>query len=127
MISVEPRDGDSVAGIWAIAAVLASPVASAWAAATYLGAGLGPTAIKLSAAQVLTLPWPAGSVEEAAGRLQAGDVDGAAQAAVASDGLAEGERGRCGRGGSSGDPRRRLGTRRRVSAIRPWPAPATRG
>jgi hypothetical protein len=127
VISVEPRDGDSVASIWAIAAVLASPMASAWAAATYLGAGLGPTAIKLSAAQVLTLPWPAGSVEEAAGRLQAGDVDGAAQAALASYGLAEGERDAVWAWWQQRRPARRLGTRRRVSAIRPRPAPVTRG
>ena len=33
--------------LWPVGAVLCSPVTSAWAAATYLGAGLGPATIKL--------------------------------------------------------------------------------
>ena len=77
VISVEPRPG-SRTDVWTLAAVLGSPVASAWAASTYLGAGLGSTAIKLAASQVLTLPWPPGSLEDAAARLEDGDVDGAA-------------------------------------------------
>ena len=78
VISVEPRPG-SRTDVWTVAAVLGSPVASAWAASTYLGAGLGSTAIKLAASQVLTLPWPPGSLEDAAARLEDGDVDGAAR------------------------------------------------
>lgn len=44
--------------LWHAAAVLLSPVASAWAVRTYGGAGLSPGAIKLSAAQVRAIPLP---------------------------------------------------------------------
>ncbi len=79
VISIEPRPG---ADLWSIAAVLGSPVTSAWAAGTYLGAGLGATAIKLSARQALTLPWPAGPLDEAAALLRHGDLDAAAIASM---------------------------------------------
>ena len=39
VVSVVPRTADD---LWPVGAVLCSPVTSAWAAATYLGAGLGP-------------------------------------------------------------------------------------
>jgi hypothetical protein len=74
VVSVVPRaEGD----LWRVATALLSPVASAWAASTYLGAGLSAGAIKVSAAQVLDLPLPAGPLEEAADRLRCGDLDGA--------------------------------------------------
>ncbi len=59
--------------------MLTAPVASAWAAATYLGAGLTATAIKLSAAQVLTLPLPPRPWDDAAAALATGDVDACAR------------------------------------------------
>ena len=43
---------------WHVAAALSSPLASAWAAGTYLGAALSPGAIKLSARQLGDLPLP---------------------------------------------------------------------
>jgi hypothetical protein len=70
--------------------VLGSPVASAWAATAYFGAGLG-AALKLSAGQVRTMPWPAGDLAEAAARLRAGDVDGAAAASTRAYGVEAGE------------------------------------
>ena len=73
--------------LWPIGAVLCSPVASAWAAATYLGAGLGAATIKLSAAQTLTIPRPAGPLDEAVELLRAGDLDGAGVASTRAYGV----------------------------------------
>ena len=84
VVSVEPRTADD---LWPVGAVLCSPVTSAWAAATYLGAGLGPATIKLSAAQTLTIPWPAGPLDDAAELLRAGDLDGAGVASTRAYGL----------------------------------------
>ena len=44
--------------LWHVAAALSSPLTSAWAAGTYLGAALTTTAIKLSARQVAEVPVP---------------------------------------------------------------------
>ena len=72
VLTVVPRAPDDV---WRIGAVLSAPAASAWAASTYLGAALSPKAIKLSASQLLTLPVPRRSWDDAAAALEAGDVD----------------------------------------------------
>jgi SAM-dependent methyltransferase len=72
VITVVPRTPDD---LWRVAAVLTAPAVSAWAAATYLGAALAATAIKLSASQVLTLPLPSRPWNAAADALAAGDVD----------------------------------------------------
>jgi N-6 DNA Methylase len=72
VITVVPRATDD---LWRVAAVLTAPAVSAWAAATYLGAALTATAIKLSASQVLTLPLPNRQWDDAADALAAGDVD----------------------------------------------------
>lgn len=92
VVSVEPPPGTSPPDLWALAAVLGSPAASAWAAATYLGAGLGATALKLSASQVLTIPWPGATLGAAATRLQVGDIAGSARAALDAYRLAAEER-----------------------------------
>jgi len=76
VITVVPRAPDD---LWRVGAVLTAPAASAWAAATYLGAALSATAIKLSASQVLTLPLPVRPWDDAAEALAAGDVDGCAR------------------------------------------------
>lgn len=54
-----------------IAAVLNSPVASAWAVAQFLGTGLSATSVRLSAKSILTIPLPtnAAAWSEAAGLL----------------------------------------------------------
>jgi hypothetical protein len=80
VISVEPRAGVDP---WLLAAVIGSPVASAWAATNYLGAGLGSGTLKLSASQLVQLPLPPGDPTAAAALLRAGEVD--ASAAVAAD------------------------------------------
>jgi hypothetical protein len=83
-ISVEPHDP---ADLWRVGAVLTSPVASAWAATEVFGAGRSVGAVKLSAQQVLDIPWPAGSLDDAAARLRAGDAQGCARATLAAYGL----------------------------------------
>lgn len=55
LITITPRRRTD---LWHIAAVLLSPVATAWAIRHYAGAGLSADAIKLSAKQVLTIPIP---------------------------------------------------------------------
>lgn len=55
VISVIPRDAGD---LWRLAAALASPVCAAVAMHRHAGAALSPTAIKLSASQVLQLPLP---------------------------------------------------------------------
>jgi hypothetical protein len=84
VVSVEPVDPVDV---WRVAAVLCSPVASAVAASRFLGAGLAPGALKLSASQLLDLPCPASPWDAAAERLAAGDLDGCAVAMTAAYGL----------------------------------------
>ncbi|HEX9259293.1 MAG TPA: N-6 DNA methylase [Acidimicrobiales bacterium] len=77
VVSIEPYDPGAV---WRVAAVLTSGVASAWAAATYAGAGLSGAAIKLSAAQVRTLPLPARPWDAGVAALRDGDVAACANA-----------------------------------------------
>jgi hypothetical protein len=68
VIAVEADSGR----LWEVAAVLNSPVATAWAYTRYGGTALSVDAVKLSARQVLDIPLPAGTGawEEAAGLLR---------------------------------------------------------
>lgn len=70
LITVVPMRLDR---LWHVAAVLCSPVATAWAATHYGGVGLSPEALKLSAGQVLRLPIPqdGGTWDRAAAELRA--------------------------------------------------------
>jgi hypothetical protein len=77
VVAVHPR---RVEDVWSVAAVLTAPPVAAWAATHHLGTGLGPTALKLSATQVLDLPLPRRSWDGAADLLRAGDVHGCAEA-----------------------------------------------
>jgi hypothetical protein len=67
--------------LWPIAAALNSPPLSAWAATQHLGAARSSTALKLSAAEVRSLPLPTRSSawDQAAASLQAGDILRSAQ------------------------------------------------
>lgn len=65
---------------WGIGAVLSSPVASAWLAARTLGTGLSPSVLRPTARLLRSLPVPDRGWVEAAARLRAGDLDGAADA-----------------------------------------------
>lgn len=71
--------GDDHARVaWEIAAVLTSPVASAWAWHRNAGTGLSADAIRLGPVVLSDLPWPAGRLDRAVTRLQGGDVRGCA-------------------------------------------------
>lgn len=77
VISVEPSAPDDV---WALGAALSSPVVAAFAAARYAGAGLSPTALRLSANQVLALPLPPAPWAAATDLFRRGDLAGCGRA-----------------------------------------------
>ena len=59
---------------WALAAVLTSPVATAWAWHRAAGTGLAARSVRLGPRWLIELPWPAGELEPAVAALRAGDV-----------------------------------------------------
>ena len=65
---------DRPAGVWELAAVLTSPIASvlAWHAAG--GTGLSTTSMRVGPAVLAATPWPAGPLERAVEALRSGDV-----------------------------------------------------
>lgn len=65
---------DSAAAVWEIAAVLTSPVASAWAWHRCAGSGLSGRALRTGSTVLATLPWPAARLASAVDALRAGDV-----------------------------------------------------
>jgi hypothetical protein len=77
--------------LWELAAVLNSPVVSvlAWHAAA--GTGLSTTSVRVSPVTLGAMPWPAGSLSDAATALQAGDLVVAAELSCAAYGLGPGE------------------------------------
>jgi hypothetical protein len=83
VISVEPT---AAADAWALGAALSSPVLAAYAAARYAGAGRSPTALKLSANQVLELPLPPATWTEATELFRRGDLAGCGRALCALEG-----------------------------------------
>lgn len=73
VISVVPHDP---ADVWRVAALLTSPVASAWIVTQRVGTGLSAHAIRVTASDLARLPLPsdASAWQEAASALQRGDV-----------------------------------------------------
>jgi hypothetical protein len=69
-------------GLWPLAAALASPAISAWAAARAAGTALSPGALRLSAPLVRDVPLPSDEAAWAEGTaaLRAGDLDAFASA-----------------------------------------------
>jgi hypothetical protein len=59
---------------WEIAAVLTSPVASAWLWTHGAGTGLSADAIRLSPVTLAALPWPSGDLGQAVDALRRGDI-----------------------------------------------------
>lgn len=74
VISAYPTGDDLAATAWKIAAVLTSPVASAWAWHRSAGTGLSADAIRLGPVLLADLPWPNGSLDAAVQELRVGDV-----------------------------------------------------
>jgi len=90
VVGVYPGRGESLfdAGpvepdlVWRIAAVLTSPVASAWAWHRQAGTGLSVGTIRLGPVLLGELPWPAGELDAAVIALRAGDVRGCGTATL---------------------------------------------
>jgi len=70
--AVPDRSGGDIA--FEIAAVLTSPVASAWAWHRSAGTGLSSDAIRVGPVVLAEVPWPSGPLEAAVAALAAGDV-----------------------------------------------------
>jgi SAM-dependent methyltransferase len=70
-----------------IAAVLTSPVASAWAWRRAAGTGLSAATMRLGPRWLAELPWPAGDLAMATAALDAGDVAACGEAVTAAYGL----------------------------------------
>jgi len=75
---------------WTIAAVLTSPVASAWLWHRGAGTGLSADAIRLSPVTLAALPWPAGDLAEAVESLRRGDTRACGAAVDAAYGISDG-------------------------------------
>ena len=72
---------------WALAAVLTSPVATAWAWHRAAGTGLAARSVRLGPRWLTELPWPAGDVAPAVAALRAGDVGACGDAATRAYGV----------------------------------------
>jgi hypothetical protein len=78
------------ADVWSVAAVLTSPVASAWAWHRAAGTGLSARSLRLGPRWLAELPWPAGSLAGAVDALAASDVVGCGAAVSDAYGLGAG-------------------------------------
>ncbi|CAB4880160.1 unannotated protein [freshwater metagenome] len=87
VISVVPHDAGDV---WLAAAMLTSPVASAWIALQRIGTGLSAQAIRVTASDLAALPLPADRTawKDASDSLQNGDVYGCGRHMIHAYGLA---------------------------------------
>jgi SAM-dependent methyltransferase len=74
---------------WEIAAVLTSPIASAWAWHRSAGTGMSADAIRLGPVLLADLPWPRGDLGAAVSALRAHDVRNCARAVHRAFGLDE--------------------------------------
>lgn len=66
--------------VWEIAAVLTSPLASAWLWHRSAGTGLSASSVRASPTVLADLPWPDGDLSAATDALRTGDVRGCARA-----------------------------------------------
>lgn len=80
---------DLAESAWTIAAVLTSPVASAWLWHRGAGTGLSADAIRLSPVTLAALPWPTGDLGSAVAALRDGDVRGCGAAVDAAYGVGD--------------------------------------
>jgi hypothetical protein len=87
--SITPFDGDPDPGttVRRIAAVLTSPVASAWCWHLAAGTGMSATSVRLTPEILAEVPWPDGDLDVAVQALEAGDVEGCGAAVLAAFGI----------------------------------------
>jgi hypothetical protein len=77
VVAAYPNTPDELASLeltWKIAAVLTSPLASAWAWHRSAGTGLSADAIRVGPVVLAELPWPAGDLDDAVAALQRNDI-----------------------------------------------------
>ena len=77
--------------VWEVAAVLSSPVASAWAWQQSAGTGLSADAIRLGPVMLAGLPWPAGDLADAIVAFRNRDLPACARNVHAAYGLTDDE------------------------------------
>lgn len=70
----EDAEHSAMAIAWEIAAVLTSPVSSAWVWHQSGGSGMSASSIRLGPVVLADLPWPSGDLESAVAALRVGDV-----------------------------------------------------
>ena len=80
---------DLAESAWKIAAVLTSPVASAWLWHRGAGTGLSADAIRLSPVTLAALPWPSGDLGAGVAALRRGDVRGCGAAVDVAYGISD--------------------------------------
>ncbi|MET0910016.1 MAG: methyltransferase domain-containing protein [Ilumatobacteraceae bacterium] len=86
--STDPAADESAAElVWHIAAVLTSPVASAWVWHHGAGTGLSATSIRVGPALLANVPWPTGDLDDAVTALRLGDVRACAMRVLDAYGL----------------------------------------
>jgi N-6 DNA Methylase len=88
LITVRPSP---LTGVWPVAAVLTSPVASAWAWHRAAGTGLSAHTLRLGPRWLADLPWPEVSVAAAIEALRDGDVAACGAAVSNAYGLGPGD------------------------------------
>jgi SAM-dependent methyltransferase len=64
---------------WKVAAVLTSPIASAWLWHRSGGSGMSASSVRVGPVVLADLPWPSGNLESAVAALQKGDIRGCAR------------------------------------------------
>jgi hypothetical protein len=78
VISVSPHPelthDEAERTLWEIAAVLTSPVASAFVARRAAGTGMSARVVRVTARHLHAVPWPAGDLGPAVAAIRAGDV-----------------------------------------------------
>lgn len=90
VVTARPHRGDD-GELDAIAAVLSSPFASAWAWHRAAGTGLSARTVRLGPSLLADLPWPAGSLQSAVGAWRRGALDDSATAVHDAYGIGDGD------------------------------------
>jgi hypothetical protein len=86
----DPRPADELAlAAWQIAAVLTSPLASAWLWHRGAGTGLSADTIRLSPVTLGALPWPSGDLDAAVASLRCGNIRQCGRAVDAAYGISD--------------------------------------
>jgi SAM-dependent methyltransferase len=86
---VEQGLGTEIDVAWEIAAVLTSPIASAWVWHRSGGTGMSASSVRLGPVVLADLPWPSGDIDHAVAALKRGDVRECGIALLDAHGLAD--------------------------------------